>query len=204
MKMKNLPFFSFLTFVIMKYLLTIFTVSFFLSLAYSFVDPEIKCAACRKITENMITELKSVDPTKYITIGWRIDSNGNRIQKKVPLARSHEKVGEVMDELCDDLNSYGVSTDEVTGKKVFQKIGGGGTISGGFSLSQENVQILKSTCEKIAGTYEDEISELIYKGVDFDDLDDIVCIHLTHLCDEPSKVTLPDFFDFDDDEHDEL
>ncbi|KAL0223441.1 hypothetical protein P9112_002831 [Eukaryota sp. TZLM1-RC] len=141
------------------------------------ITPELRCSACRTIVK-LINEGLANLPQRNVNVGWRIDSQGKRVTKQVPLSKSHEGVSQVLDELCEDLGSYGIYTDP-TGVKHFKSLSGG-SISGSFSIDGESSAFFGRECRRVAGGFESEISDIIFAE---EDLYETLCLDVLEVCD---------------------
>ncbi|KAL0211901.1 hypothetical protein RCL1_005527 [Eukaryota sp. TZLM3-RCL] len=153
-----------------------------LALAAKPLTPELRCSACRTVSK-MIRDRLALLPDRAVNIGWRIDSKGNRVTKKVPYNKSNEGVSEVLDELCDNLGSYGIFTNS-KGIKSFKSLSGG-SISGSFSIDGDSSAGFARECRRISEGFEAEISDMVFNDKY---LDEALCVDLLRVCEAQNVV----------------
>lgn len=56
---------------------------------------------CKATVDEMLDAIGKVDPKKTIDIGgYRLEANGNRVQKSLPLTKSETYLTELMENIC--------------------------------------------------------------------------------------------------------
>lgn len=62
----------------------------------------ISCAVCKATIDEMLEEIGKVDPKKTIDIGgYRLEANGKRVQRTLPLTKSETYLTELMETICE-------------------------------------------------------------------------------------------------------
>lgn len=161
----------------------------------------LKCLVCRSTVKEIEGELAKVDPSREIEIGnYRLDAEGNVINKKIPLSQSEVHISDVLDNICDKMSDYVRATYKSNGQLTILNLM---TSSGTMNPEMSKVDIiqdgdfnksLKYYCEGIVEEFEESIISLfIHKE------DNIK----KQLCTDTAKLCNPMHFSHEDDEDSE-
>ncbi|KAM8966391.1 protein canopy homolog 1 [Pelodytes ibericus] len=152
-------------------------------------DPVLYCGACRGLVEELLYEIKKVNPKKTIEVGsFRISPDGTQEKSKVPLVKSEQFLTEILEGICDRMDDYGLYEDPTTQEKSYKRFaprdneGFGSLDFNNFQFNPDETSTLKFACERVAEEHEDEIFSLITQEAD--NLADKLCIEETGLCKE--------------------
>ncbi|CAH2282035.1 canopy homolog 1 [Pelobates cultripes] len=152
-------------------------------------DPVLYCGACRALVDELLYEIRKVNPKKTVEVGsFRISPDGTQEKNKVPLAKSEQYLTELIESICEKMDDYGLYTDPGTQEKSYKRFAPRENepfISedfNNFKFNPEEPGTLKYACERVAEEHEDEIFSLITQDVD--NLADKLCTVETDLCKE--------------------
>ncbi|XP_034944111.1 protein seele [Chelonus insularis] len=170
------------------------------------VDPnELKCLVCRSTVEEIETVLADVNPAHQTEFGsYRLDSDGNMIRKKIPLAKSEVYLSEVLEGICKKLDDYVRARYKSNGQlTIFNLLSSSGSMNSEMSkvdIIQDGDlnRSLKYICDQIVGEHDDEIIKILQS----DETDNInaICTTATKICDD--EISPDDKQDEDSDEID--
>ncbi|KAM4687252.1 protein canopy homolog 1 [Discoglossus pictus] len=150
-------------------------------------DPVLYCGACRALVDELLYEIRKVNPKKTIDVGsFRISPDGTQERSKVPLAKSELYLTEVMENICEKMNDYGLYVDPNTKEKSYKRFaprddeGIGSVDFANFQFNHDEFSSLKFACERVAEEHEDDIFSLITQEAD--NLADKLCTEESGLC----------------------
>ncbi|XP_075443980.1 protein canopy homolog 1 isoform X2 [Ascaphus truei] len=152
-------------------------------------DAVLYCGACRALVDELQYEIRKVNPKKTIDVGsFRISPDGTQGKSKVPLATSELYLTEVLEDICEKMNDYGLHVDPKTREKSYKRFAprdgeGIGSIDfNNFQFNPDDSNSLKFACERVIEEHEDEIFSLITHEAD--GLTDKLCTEKSGLCKE--------------------
>ncbi|OCT73865.1 hypothetical protein XELAEV_18032829mg [Xenopus laevis] len=152
-------------------------------------DPILYCGACRALVDELLYEIRKVNPKKTVDVGsFRISPDGKQEQNKVPFAKSELYLTDVLEEICEKMNDYGLYVDPTTQEKSYKRFaprdneGIGSVDFKNFQFNPEESNSLKYACERVVEEHEDEVLSVITK--ENDNLADKLCTEETGLCKE--------------------
>ncbi|XP_059481154.1 protein seele [Neocloeon triangulifer] len=68
---------------------------------------QLKCLVCRALVKEIDSEIKKANPEHTIEVGsYRLDSKGDKKQRKIQYARSELHMSEVLDNVCKKFEDY--------------------------------------------------------------------------------------------------
>ncbi|KAG8443565.1 hypothetical protein GDO86_012100 [Hymenochirus boettgeri] len=136
-------------------------------------DPVLYCGACRALVEELYYEIRKIDPKKMVV---------------VPLAKSELYLTEVLENVCEKMNDYGLYVDPSTQEKSYRRFaprdneGIGSVDFKNFKFNPEESNTLKYACERVVEEHEDEVISVITKEAE--NLTNKLCTEKTGLCKE--------------------
>ncbi|XP_053569786.1 protein canopy homolog 1 [Bombina bombina] len=150
-------------------------------------DPVLYCGACRALVDELLYEIKKVNPKKTVDVGsFRISPDGTQGRSKVPLAKSESYLTEVLENICEKMNDYGLYVHPETKEKSYKRFapredeGIGSVDFQNFQFNPEESSTLKFACEGVVEEHEDELFSLITQEAD--QLADKLCTEESGLC----------------------
>ncbi|CAH2282036.1 canopy homolog 1 [Pelobates cultripes] len=85
-------------------------------------DPVLYCGACRALVDELLYEIRKVNPKKTVEVGsFRISPDGTQEKNKVPLAKSEQYLTELIESICEKMDDYGLYTDPGTQEKSYKR-----------------------------------------------------------------------------------
>nr|XP_033787513.1 protein canopy homolog 1 isoform X2 [Geotrypetes seraphini] len=158
-------------------------------------DPVLYCGACRALVDELLYEIKKVNPKKTTEVGsFRIFPDGTQEKNKIPLAKSESYLTEVLENICDRMNDYSLHVDPETQEKSYKRFAPRdgeqmGTINfNSFQFNPDTSNYLKFACESVVEDHEDEILSLIAQEAD--SLADKLCVKKSGFCQISSHAEL--------------
>jgi len=147
----------------------------------------LDCLVCRSLVDEIEAAIDKVNPNKKVEVGsYRLDSNGNMKQAKVPYKRSELHLSEVMDNVCAQFKDYVVARYKSSGQPTLLRL----TTSDGNlnpEISDVDLTPLPDTntklgflCQNVVEDYEDEIVSMFVKNES--DSHRKLCVKLASLC----------------------
>ncbi|XP_065839094.1 protein canopy homolog 2-like [Oscarella lobularis] len=126
---------------------------------------ELLCAACQVLIEEVEWAVEDTDPKKKLQVGsFRVDPEGKqRGSYEVPYAGSETHLTELLEEVCEKMTSYALSTDQTTGRKSYVRTSsrrGEPVTLSNISMSGETAEKLKRDCETVVEDLEEEIIDV--------------------------------------------
>uniref|UniRef100_A0A8C5W8X2 Canopy FGF signaling regulator 1 n=1 Tax=Leptobrachium leishanense TaxID=445787 RepID=A0A8C5W8X2_9ANUR len=133
-------------------------------------DPVLYCGACRALVDELLYEIRKVNPRKTVEVGsFRISPDGTQEKSKVPFAKSEQYLIDVLESICNKMDDYGLYVDPETKETSYKRFA--------FKFDPEETVTLKFACERVAEEHEDDIFSLITQEAD--NLADKLCIEET-------------------------
>ncbi|XP_058789174.1 protein seele [Phymastichus coffea] len=149
---------------------------------------QVKCLVCRTVVDEFKHEVNKIDPKKNIEIGqYRLDSKGNAVQRKVPLALSEVHLSDMLDSICKKMDDYVRATYKSNGKLTLLKLitdEGMNPLMGEVDIIQDG-DLNKSLgyfCTDIVNEHEDTFIEVISKKEK--NAKDKICTEVAEYCGE--------------------
>ncbi|XP_061925667.1 protein canopy-1 [Entelurus aequoreus] len=132
-------------------------------------DQTLYCSACRAVVDELKHSISQVDPKKTINVGsFRLQPDGSMTDKKVPLARSHTHLSELLDGVCDSMSDYALHVDPDTRQRRYLRFAPRSSGAPGAFPDLKNFHFdgpeapnaLKFACESVVEELEDDIIAL--------------------------------------------
>lgn len=178
----------------LQYLYLLFAL--LMSCTAAFDTTQLKCQVCCRLVEEIQRNISSVDPSYVVEVSnYRLDGNGDRPKKTIPLAQSQMYLTELMDSVCEKMNDYVRATYKNNGSLVVMPLLLGGSMNplmGAVDIVQDSDlnKSLQYYCEDIVNDVEDDVISLVKSGDD-DRAVYSICTKLSQLCpDEETKIEL--------------
>ncbi|XP_053322641.1 protein canopy homolog 1 [Spea bombifrons] len=158
-------------------------------------DPILYCGACRALVDELLYEIRKVNPKKTVEVGsFRISPDGTQEKTKVPFAKSEQYLTEVLEQICEKMDDYGLYADPETQEKSYKRFAPrdneefGSLDFKNFQFNPDESGSLKFACERVVEEHEDEIFSLI--AHETDNLADKLCAEEAGLCKEVAHSEL--------------
>lgn len=143
----------------------------------------VYCGACIAMIDEMNWEISKIDPKKTIQAGsFRIMPDGNQDLQEIPLARSAGQLTDLLEEVCNQMNQYGLSTNE-EGRQSYVKTSSrdGSPVSlNNLQMSGEIQNQLQFACESLVEDHEEELVPAFQVGLE--KMAETICVDLLNLC----------------------
>jgi len=167
-----------------------------------FDSKTLNCLVCKSLVEEIEAAIFKIDPAKKVETGtFRLNGDGSQSRTVIPYARSHEHLGELVDEVCKNFEDYAQAKSKVSGEPTIIRLM---THEGNMNPKMSEVDMvpdddlntrLKFYCENIVEDQEDNIMELFSKPAENMDIE--LCSKRSNICDE---VVLQEDYEFENDE----
>jgi len=129
-------------------------------------------------------------PRNHIDVRHRLDKDGKRYGKVIDFAQSELRVSELLDDLCDTMSNYHLSShdrDEGESNPDEQRWILSSEVPPdqrpNVHLIKEQQRVLKNICGDIISSWEDELSKGLRSGtVTADSVKNFLCQEVSRLC----------------------
>ncbi|CAL1673054.1 unnamed protein product [Lasius platythorax] len=168
---------------------SLFLISIFIAEPKEVDLKHLKCLVCRATIKELQAEVSKVNPNKLIEVGrYRMDVEGNTIQKKVPLRQSEVYISDVLDNICEKMTDYVRATKRSNNKLTILNLM---SSSGGMNPLMNEVDIiqdgdlnksLQHYCSVIVEEFEDDIVSLYVN--DIRNKKETLCTKISNICNE--------------------
>lgn len=152
---------------------------------------ELKCQICTRVIEEIRKNISQVDSKRTISIGgFRIDDEGNYLQKSTLYYRSEVYLTELMENICNKMDDYVRATFKETGKltviPLIAEDGKMNPIMSEVDVVQDSDlnKSLKYYCEDILHEHDDEFVQEFSKEEENAIVN--ICARAAAFCDEDS------------------
>ncbi|XP_011145478.1 protein seele [Harpegnathos saltator] len=148
----------------------------------------LKCLVCRATMDEMEAAVSKLNPRVLVDAGnYKMDAQGNTVQKKVPLRKSQVHISDIVDDICSKMKDY------VRGIKKYNKkltIFNIVLPSGGMNPEMSKVDLihdgdlnksLEFYCHLVVEQLEDDIISLYVNDVE--NKKEKLCTEHSHICD---------------------
>lgn len=150
---------------------------------------ELKCLVCTRLTEEIRRNISEVDSEITINVGgFRLDGNGNYVEKTVPYSKSEILLTEVMENICDKMDDYVRAKFKKTGKltviPLVMNDGKMNPIMSEVDVVQDSDlnKSLKYYCQDIVDEYDEIFVQEFSSEEQQDDFITKICGQATQLC----------------------
>ncbi|CAN1322665.1 hypothetical protein LINPERPRIM_LOCUS32477 [Linum perenne] len=132
-----------------------------------------KCAACNAVAEK---------PRNHLDMRYRLDSKGQREGKVIDYRVSDLRVVELLDGLCDKMQSYTLEKID-SNKWEWIKVENWDNLTTNKQEARSYAKQMSSYCGRLLEDTEDELTELIKKGsVSVGGVSKVLCQDLSKHC----------------------
>ncbi|CAI0381633.1 unnamed protein product [Linum tenue] len=160
-----------------------------------------KCAACNAVAAELEIGLSNEKPRNHLDMRNRLNSKGQREGKVIDYRVSELRVVELLDGLCDKMQSYTLEKID-SSRREWIKVNDWDTLTTNKQEARAYSKQMSSYCGRLLEETEDELTELIKKGsVTVGGVSKVLCQDLSKHCRSSGSHQA----DVDvDDEHEEL
>ncbi|CAB3386781.1 Hypothetical predicted protein [Cloeon dipterum] len=155
---------------------------------------QLKCLVCKSLVEEIDKEVAKANPEHTIEVGsYRLDTNGDKRQRKIQYARSELHLSEVLDSVCDKFEDYVQAAYKTNHQPMIFKIVGD---NGQMNPLMSEVDItpdadlnksLKFYCESLVSEHDEDILRLF--AAETDNLDVQLCSEHAKVCEQSLSST---------------
>jgi hypothetical protein len=131
----------------------------------------------------LATRLANETPRNHLDVRHRLGKDGKRYGKVIDFATSELRTAELLDNLCNSLNGYELSTDEDTGLQKWVRSSIESDDPNQSFLSKEQLRRLENECADLMGLYEDALSDSIRNGeATVETVGSLLCQEMARYC----------------------
>lgn len=131
--------------------------------------------------------LSNERPRNHIDVRHRLDKDGKRYGKVIDFAQSELRVSELLDDLCDTMSNYHLSSHDRDEGESEQRWILSSEVppdqQPNVHLIKEQQRVLKNICSDIISSCEDELSKGLRNGtVTADSVENFLCQEVSGFC----------------------
>ncbi|CAN0924272.1 Protein canopy-1 [Linum grandiflorum] len=144
-----------------------------------------KCAACNAVAAELEIGLSNEKPKNHLDMRYRLDSKGQREGKVIDYRVSDLRVVELLDGLCDKMQSYTLEKIDVN-KREWIRVDNWDNLTINKQEARAYAKEMSSYCGRLLEETEDDLTELIKKGsIRAGGVSKVLCQNLSKHC-QPS------------------